>query len=81
MARGQFSPGAFVVNRKLKRIEAPGPRAKCIAPAPRGEEYSFHVDKFWIVVEVDSQGHLRLETRRGKQRIVHGSDPNIRHAR
>ncbi len=78
--RNQFSPGDQVVYRKLKHSVAPGPRARDVDPAPHGEEYSYRVDKFWIVVETQADNHVLLETRRGKQHGVDCTDPNLRHA-
>ncbi len=78
--RDRFSPGDRVVYRKFKHSAAPGPRARFVDPAPRGEEYSYSVDKFWIVVEQKDEDHLLLATRRGKQHVVESSDPNLRRA-
>lgn len=81
MQRSRFSPGDLVVYRKFKHSSIPGPRAKDVDPAPRGEEYTYSVDKFWIVAELQSDDSVLLATRRGKQHVVECSDPNLRHAR
>jgi len=81
MERGRFSPGDPVVYRKFKHSSIPGPRARGVDPAPRGEEYTYSVDKFWVVVEMRNENSVLLATRRGKQHVVECSDPNLRHAR
>ena len=81
MQKGLFSPGDAVVYRKCKHSSTPGPRAKSVDPAPRGEEYTYTVDKFWVVVGLLPDDTVRLATRRGKEHVVQCSDPNLRHAR
>lgn len=81
MQRGRFSPGDPVIYRKFKHSSTPGPRAKCVDPAPRGEDYAYSIDKFWVVVELRAENCVLLETRRGKQHVVESTDPNLRHAR
>ena len=71
-------PVIFVVS---KFSPDPGPRAKHVHPAPAGETYSYQVEKFWTVVEVRSDGHVVLVTRRGKQHDVETTDPRLRAAR
>jgi hypothetical protein len=75
-----FRPGDWVIYRKHKHSASPGPRAKEVAPEPRGEEYTYCVDKFWMVTSVDHRGVV-LTTRRGKRRVVDADDPNLRPAR
>ncbi|MEX0703557.1 MAG: hypothetical protein WD069_15790 [Planctomycetales bacterium] len=77
----KFEPGDPVVYRKSKFSTHPGPRAKSVAPAPRGETYSYVVDKFWTVVSVTEDDRLLIRTRRGKEHVVNPSDPNLRRAR
>ncbi len=81
MQHSRFSAGDPVIYRKSKHSTTPGPRARCVDPARHGEEYTYIVDKFWVVVEVRSDKCLLLATRRGKQHIVECTDPNLRHAR
>ncbi|MEX0716209.1 MAG: hypothetical protein WD066_06475 [Planctomycetaceae bacterium] len=76
-----YKPGDPVVYRKSKFSNHPGPRAKSIDPAPRGETYSYVVDKFWTVAGVTEDERLLLRTRRGKEHVVNPGDPNLRHAR
>jgi hypothetical protein len=76
-----YKPGALVIYRVAKISTHPGPRAKDIAPAPKGETYSYEVDKFWVVAESGRDGKLRLRTRRGKEHVVDSRDPRLRPAR
>ena len=75
-----FRRGDLVIYRKYKHRASPGPRAKEVEPEPKGEEYSYCVDKFWIVTDVN-QREVILATRRGKQHVVDIEDPNLRPAR
>jgi hypothetical protein len=78
MAKQAFAPGDWVVYCKLKHSVSPGPRAKHVDPAPRGEEYTYQVDKFWVVEEVLPEGRLRVCTRQGKRHTLSADDPNLR---
>jgi hypothetical protein len=80
MFHRKFKPGDLVIFRKAKHSNSPGPRAKDISPAPKGEEYTYRVDKFWVVIEVRDDGKLVLQTRRGKVHEVDASHPQLRHA-
>lgn len=77
----RYARGDAVIYRKYKHSAAPGPRAKGIEPEPHGEEYSYRVDKFWLVMEVCGANQVVLITRRGKQHRVYMDDPNLRPAR
>jgi len=75
-----YKPGDWVIYSKPKRSTRPGPRAKEVMPSQRGEDYSYFVDKFWLVVE--SQGdEVVVQTRRGKQHVLAVGNRNLRHAR
>ncbi len=45
-----------------------------------GDDYSYLVDKFWMVAEVLSNNQLRLVTRRGKSRVISADDPLLHKA-
>lgn len=75
-----YRPGDWVIYRKLKHSPTPGPRAKDVAPELHGEEYTYCVDKFWVVVAVE-RNRVLLSTRRGKQHLVDRDDPNLRLAK
>lgn len=75
-----FRVGEPVVFRMTKFSTDPGPRAKEVQPARSGETYSYLVDKFWTVGQVDADGALVLVTRRGKQHRVTPDDLRLRPA-
>src|SRR5688572_29271998 len=75
-----YRPGDWVVYRKHKHSASPGPRAKDVAPEPNGEQYSYCVDKFWVVLAVEGE-RVVLATRRGKNHVVEAGDLNLRPAR
>lgn len=79
--RCDFHAGDWVVYRKTKFSTHPGPRAQNVNPAQRGDLYAYTVDKFWVVVDVLSNGQLILQTRRGKEHIIRADDPNLHRAR
>jgi hypothetical protein len=76
-----FRRGAPVVYRLTKSSIKPGPRAQRVDPAPRGDSYSYLVEKYWVVRDVLPDGRLLLATRRGKEHTIDSDDPNLRHAR
>lgn len=76
----KFEPGDWVIYRKTKHSEHPGPRAENVSPARHGEGYSYTIDKYWIVREARADGTLLLRTRRGKEHVVTSDDPRLRRA-
>jgi len=76
-----YHPGDAVVYRMQKASAHPGKRAQDIDAAPRGELYTYAVDKFWIVADVQDDGKLLLKTRRGKEHLIGPTDPRLRPAR
>jgi hypothetical protein len=76
-----MKPGDWVVYTKPKFSIAPGPRAKEVAPNRHGEGYTYVVEKFWIVDEIQPDGRLKLKTRRGKEHVLRSDDANLRRAR
>ena len=73
-----WSPGDWAVYRKSKVSNAPGPRATNVHAAPKGDSYTYIVDKFWVVEELLPEGDLRLRTARGKTHVIRQNDPNLR---
>lgn len=73
-----FSVGEPVIYRVTKQSAHPGPRAQEIYPTPGGEQYTYIVDKFWVVADIEADGRLRLRTRRGKEHVIAPDDPNLR---
>jgi len=76
MAR--FRPNDVLVYVKQKHGTHPGPRAKDVRPAPRGDDYDYLVDKYWIVVEAEEGRPLVLRTPTGKLHEIDPADPNLR---
>ena len=76
-----FQTGDWVVYRKTKHSPLPGPRADNVVPAQHGDDYTYTVDKYWIVDQVNDDGTLLLRTRRGKEHSIRPGDPNLRKAR
>ena len=70
----------LVVYSKQKHSVSPGPRARSVDAATRGETYSYTVDKFWIIKQLLEDGQLLLITRTGKHHTIHPNDPNLRKA-
>lgn len=80
VSQGTFQVGDLAVYCAIKHSCKPGVRAKNVSPAPRGETYTYRVDKYWVVDEVQNDGTVVLRTRRGKTRAISVSDPNLRRA-
>ncbi|QDV71348.1 hypothetical protein Poly24_50830 [Rosistilla carotiformis] len=78
MIRPTYMAGDWVVYRKSKTGPLPGPRAQQVHPSPKGEQYSYVVEKYWIVERVLNDGRLLLKTRRGKEHIIDSADPGLR---
>ena len=72
--------GDKVVYAKEKFSLSPGPRAKEVSPATKGDEYSYIVEKYWLVKELLPEDHVRLVTRRGKEHVISTHDPRLRRA-
>ncbi len=75
-----YKPGDFVIYKVTKQSPHPGPRASKIYPAAHGDNYTYCVEKYWIVDHVDEQNQVHIRTRRGKDRIIDSHDPCLRPA-
>jgi hypothetical protein len=73
--------GDRIVYRKTKFSPIPGARAHHITASEMGENYTYLVDKYWVVANVLEDGRLVAKTRRGKLNYVRQDDPNMRRAR
>ena len=80
MIRPNFMPGDWVVYRKSKIGSQPGPYAQQVHPSSKGEQYSYVVEKYWIVDQVLASGQLLVRSRRGKAHLIDSDDPGLRHA-
>ncbi|GAB5406342.1 MAG: hypothetical protein Aurels2KO_45730 [Aureliella sp.] len=80
MSESNFKVGSKVVFAKSKVSPTPGQRATDITPQESGDEYSYVVEKYWIVSAVNEDGTLQLRTRRGKEHRFPSDDPRLRKA-
>ena len=62
----------LVVYSKQKHSVSPGPRAREVDAATRGETYSYTVDKFWVIKQLIEDGQLLLITRFTKMIRIFG---------
>lgn len=76
--RKKWSPGDWAVYRKSKRSTSPGPRAANVIAAPKGESYTYIVDKFWVVERILPGDKILLRTAKGKTHVIDASDPSLR---
>lgn len=77
----EYKIGDVVIFRIVKRSSHPGRRAAQISPEPRGEDYLYEVDKYWMVSDRRQDGTVVLLTRRGKQHVVQCNNPRLRPAK
>lgn len=78
MKAPNISVGDWVIYRKQKRSSSPGPRAESMHPDQSGEEYTYIVEKYWIVADINAEKELILITRRGKLHTIPPDDPRLR---
>ena len=75
-----FRQGDLVIYRKTKHSTQPGPRAANVQPAQNGDNYSYTVDKFWVIEEILQDGTIVAATRRGKRNYLKPDDPLLKRA-
>ena len=80
MSKKDYQPGDWVVYRKSKVSSTPGPRAHDVHPTKGGDDYTYIVDKYWVVAKVLEDGQLVLRTPRGKTHQIQPTDPDLRPA-
>jgi hypothetical protein len=76
--RANWKPGDWAVYRKSKQSPIPGRRAANVVANPKGETYTYVVDKFWVVEKVLPGDLLLLRTAGGKAHRINPDDPNLR---
>lgn len=76
----QFQVGDPVIYLMTKQSSHPTLRATQVSPAQHGDNYSYVVEKFWVVREVLPDGQLQVQTRRGKTRVISPDDPCLKRA-
>lgn len=75
-----YRVGDPVVYRKGKVSPHPGARARDVFPAEHGDDYTYHVDKFWTVAELPDANHVTVLTRTGKRHLLSANDPFLHKA-
>jgi hypothetical protein len=78
--RGKFRPGAPIVYRVVETSTRPGPEARDIHPAERGELYYYLINKYWRVEEVRQDGWIVALTPLMEHHYLRRDDPNLRKA-
>ncbi len=72
-----FKPRDCIIYHKPKVSSHPGPHAEDVDPAPHGELYSYHVDKYWVVSRVVDDQTIEVRTRTGKIHQIKTDDPRL----
>lgn len=80
MSQNHYQSGDWVVYRKSKVSSTPGPRAHDVHPTRGGDDYSYIVDKYWVVAQVLENDNLLLRTPGGKEHVISAEDPDLRPA-
>lgn len=75
-----YERGDWVVYRKTKQKNRPARRARNIHPAPKGDTYTYDIDKYCRVVGCDPAGQLILLTRRSGYVTIAPTDSRLRRA-
>lgn len=70
--------GQRVVFAKDKFGERPGERARDVVGTQKGDSYSYIVEKYWVIDEIQENGKLLLRTRRGKLHLIDQEHPGLR---
>lgn len=80
MPQRPFKRGDRVVYCRMKHKTHPSRRARGIHPALHGDNYTYYIEKFWVVSDVLANGRLLLKTPRGKKHVIDANDPKLRYA-
>jgi hypothetical protein len=80
LLRGKFHPGVPIVYRVVETSTRPGPDARDIHPAARGDLYYYLTNKYWRVEEVRPDGWIVALTPLMEHHYLRRDDPNLRKA-
>ena len=80
LLRGRLQPGAPIVYRMVETSTRPGPEARDIHPAERGDLYYYLITKYWRVEEVLQDGWIVAITPLMEHIRLRRDDPNLRKA-
>lgn len=78
--RGKFRAGVPIIYRVVETSTRPGPDARDVHPAERGELYYYLVNKYWRVEEVRQDGWIVALTPLMEHHYLRRDDPNLRKA-
>ena len=80
LLRGKLHPGVPIVYRMVETSTRPGPEARDIHPAERGDLYYYLITKYWRVEEVLQDGWIVAITPLMEHHYLRQDDPNLRTA-
>lgn len=80
LLRGRLHPGVPIVYRMVESSTRPGPEARDIHPAERGDLYYYLITKYWRVEEVLQDGWIVAITPLMEHIYLRRDDPNLRKA-
>lgn len=75
-----FSVNDFVIYHQPEAAVRPVPGARNISPAERGELYTYVVDRFWRVAQVNNDGTLDAIESSGRRHRLRQTDPALENA-
>lgn len=79
--RGRLQPGVPIVYRMAESsTRPPGPDARDIHPAERGDLYYYLINKYWRVENVLQDGRIVAVTPLMEHHVLRRDDPNLRKA-
>ncbi len=78
--RRRLQPGVPIVYRMAESSTRPGPEARDIRPAERGDLYYYLIKKYWRVEEVLQDGRIVAVTPLMEHHYLRRDDPNLRKA-
>jgi hypothetical protein len=80
LLQGNLHAGVPIVYRMVESSTRPGPEAREIRPAERGDLYYYLITKYWRVEEVLQDGWIVAITPLMEHIYLRRDDPNLRKA-
>lgn len=79
--RARLQPGVPIVYRMAESsTRPPGPEARDVRPAERGDFYYYLIKKYWRVEQVLADGRIVAVTPLMEHHVLRRDDPNLRKA-
>jgi hypothetical protein len=79
--RRRLQPGVPIVYRMAESsTHPPGPEARDVHPAERGDFYYYLIKKYWRVEQVLADGRIVAVTPLMEHHVLRRDDPNLRKA-